>query len=38
MDARLESNMLFPVYDKTKSGGANLQYHIIGFAGFHVTG
>jgi hypothetical protein len=37
MDARLESNMLFPVYDTTQSGGTNLQYHIIGFAGFHVT-
>ena len=38
MDARLNSNMLFPVYDTTQGNGANLQYHIIGFAVFNVTG
>lgn len=38
MDARLGSNLLFPVYDTTQSSGSNLQYHIIGFAGFNITG
>ena len=37
MDARIDSNLLFPVYDQTSGNGANLQYHVIGFAGFHVT-
>ena len=37
MDERLNTNMLFPVYDTIRGGGTNLQYHIIGFAGFHVT-
>jgi Flp pilus assembly protein TadG len=38
MDARIASDLLFPVYDSTQGGGSNLQYHIIGFAGFHVSG
>ncbi len=38
MDARIGSTMLFPVYDTTQSNGSNLQYHIIGFAGFTITG
>ena len=38
LDARLRDNLLFPVYDDVQSGGTNLQYHVIGFAGFHVTG
>src|SRR5579859_7323116 len=37
LDSRLRTNLLFPVYDSTKSSGTNLQYHIIGFAGFTVT-
>jgi hypothetical protein len=37
MDERLNSNLLFPVYDTTRSNGSNLQYHIVGFAGFVVT-
>jgi len=38
MDQRIGSDMLFPVYDATQGNGANLQYHVIGFAGFHVNG
>ena len=38
MDTRLGDDLLFPVYDTTQGGGSNLQYHVIGFAGFHVTG
>jgi hypothetical protein len=37
MNARLRSNLLFPVYDIVQSNGSNLQYHIVGFAGFNVT-
>jgi len=36
MDAMLGKNMLFPVYDTTSGNGANLQYHVIGFAGFNL--
>ena len=34
---RLNSNLLFPVYDDTRGGGTGMQYHIIAFVGFHVT-
>ena len=38
MDSRLGSTLLFPVYDTLQGTGTNLKYHIIGFAGFNVTG
>jgi hypothetical protein len=38
MDSRVGSVLLFPVYDAVRSNGANLQYHIVGWAGFYVTG
>jgi Flp pilus assembly protein TadG len=38
MDQRIGSNLLFPVYDTISGNGSNLQYHVIGFAGFHLTG
>jgi hypothetical protein len=38
MDSRVGSVLLFPVYDAVQSNGANLQYHIVGWAGFFVTG
>jgi hypothetical protein len=34
---RLETDMLFPIYDVVDSGGANLQYHVIGWAAFKPT-
>jgi hypothetical protein len=37
MADRLNDKLLFPVYDMTQGSGSNLQYHIIGFAGFVVT-
>jgi Flp pilus assembly protein TadG len=37
LTTRLNSNLLFPVYDNTQSGGSNMQYHVIAFVGFHVT-
>ena len=38
MDSRVGSVLLFPVYDAVQGNGANLQYHIVGWAGFFVTG
>jgi Flp pilus assembly protein TadG len=38
MTARLNTEMLFPVYDTLTGNGANAQYHIIGWVGFFVTG
>ena len=38
MDAVIGHNLLFPVYDTVSGGGANLQYHVIGFAGFNLQG
>jgi hypothetical protein len=37
MNAILGHTVLFPVYDQTQGNGTNLQYHIIGFAGFNIT-
>jgi hypothetical protein len=36
MDVMIGHNLLFPVYDTTQGNGANLQYHVIGFAGFNL--
>lgn len=38
LDARVGDELLFPVYDQTKGGGANFEYRVIGFVGFIVTG
>jgi hypothetical protein len=37
MDQMIGHNLLFPVYDTTQGNGANLQYHVIGFAVFNLT-
>jgi hypothetical protein len=37
MSIRLGDELLFPVYDQITGNGANLQYHVIGWAGFVVT-
>jgi Flp pilus assembly protein TadG len=37
MNARLGSELLFPIYDDTIGGGANFEYHVIGWVGFVVT-
>jgi Flp pilus assembly protein TadG len=34
---RLNSTLLFPVYDQTRGTGTGLQYHVIAFVGFHIT-
>lgn len=37
LDARLGSEMLFPVYRNTRGGGANFEYEIVGWAGYVIT-
>ena len=37
MDAAVGRTLLFPVYDAISGNGSNLQYHVIGFAGFTLT-
>ena len=37
MNSVIGRDLLFPVYDTTSGNGANLQYHVIGWAGFHLT-
>lgn len=34
---RIGDELLFPIYDDTKGGGANFEYHVIGWVGFVVT-
>ena len=37
LQQRLNSNLLFPVYDQTRGGGSGMQYEVIAFLGFHIT-
>ena len=37
MQARYGTDLLFPVYDQLVSSGSNAEYHVIGWAGFHLT-
>jgi Flp pilus assembly protein TadG len=36
--SRLGTDLLFPVYDKLVGTGANAQYHVVAWVGFHLTG
>jgi Flp pilus assembly protein TadG len=38
LTARLGSELLFPVYRAIQGQGTNLQYEVIGWVGFHLTG
>ena len=38
LDIRRGDELLFPVYDSVKGGGANFEYRVIGWVGFVVTG
>ena len=38
MNNRLDSVLLFPVYDAIRGNGANLEYRVVGWAGFFMTG
>jgi hypothetical protein len=37
MQARYGTDLLFPVYDTLIAEGSNAEYHILGWAGFHLT-
>jgi Flp pilus assembly protein TadG len=36
LDQRIGTTLLFPVYDSLIGNGANAQYHVIGWVGFHL--
>jgi Flp pilus assembly protein TadG len=38
LDARLNSVLMFPVYDTLTGNGTNATYHIIAWIGFYLTG
>ena len=38
LDAVIGKELLFPVYDIVQGSGANLEYNVIGWAGFVITG
>ena len=38
MDSRVGSVLLFPVYDAIRGEGANLEYRVVGWAGFFMAG
>jgi hypothetical protein len=38
LDARIGDELLFPVYRSTRGNGSNLQYQIVGWVGFLLTG
>jgi uncharacterized membrane protein len=35
---RLDTTLVFPVYDKLVGTGSGAQYHVIAWVGFHITG
>ena len=37
LTARIGTVLMFPVYDTLTGNGANAQYNIIGWVGFHLT-
>lgn len=37
LDIRRGDELLFPVYDRVKGGGANFEYRVVGWVGFVVT-
>ena len=37
LDQRLDTDLLFPIYDTVDGEGANLEYHVIGWAAFKPT-
>lgn len=38
LTSRINTNLLFPVYDVLVGSGANATYHVVGWVGFHLTG
>jgi hypothetical protein len=38
LDARIGTDLLFPIYRKITGSGTNAKYEIVGWVGFHLTG
>ena len=38
LNARIGTDLLFPVYDTINGTGSNATYHVVGWVGFHLTG
>ncbi len=38
LDDRLNTELLFPVYDTLTGNGSNAQYHVVAWAAFYLTG
>ena len=38
LDARIGSDLLFPVYRGVRAQGSNFEYEVIGWVGWHLTG
>jgi hypothetical protein len=38
LDDRMNSELLFPVYDAVQGQGSNFEYHVIAWVGFYLTG
>jgi hypothetical protein len=38
LEGRLNTELLFPVYDRIDDPGANAQYHVVAWAAFYLTG
>jgi putative Flp pilus-assembly TadE/G-like protein len=38
LSERFGSELLFPIYHQTRRGAASVEYRVIGWAGFHLTG
>jgi len=37
LQARIGSELLFPVYRNVRGNGANFEYEVVGWVGFHLT-
>ena len=38
LSQRVGTDLLFPVYDRTRAQGASFDYSVVGWVGFHLTG
>jgi secretion/DNA translocation related TadE-like protein len=38
LDDRIGTELLFPIYSEIRGTGTNLEYYVVGWVGFHLTG
>jgi hypothetical protein len=38
LDNRIGTDLLFPIFRQVRGGGSNLEYEVIGWVGWHLTG